>query len=65
MGLFFAPPPRSGLFSLLRNTPCLSVWDRLTPGVDNNRYDVRLSPAFCRTLEEFILCVLEEYGHAR
>ena len=59
MGLFFARPPDLDCFPLTEYTVPFCL-DRLTPGVDNNRYDVRLSPAFCRTLEEFILCVLED-----
>jgi len=34
--------------------------DRLTPGVDNNRYDVCLSQTFCRSAEEFVFCLMEE-----
>ncbi|MBT7052196.1 MAG: hypothetical protein HN978_21375, partial [Desulfobacula sp.] len=34
--------------------------DRLTPGVDNNRYDVYLSNAFCKSSKQFILRVIEE-----
>jgi hypothetical protein len=33
---------------------------RLTPGVDNNRYDVYLSSAFCKSSKQFILRVIEE-----
>lgn len=33
--------------------------DRLTRGVDNNRYDVYLSPAFCNSAKQFILHVMK------
>jgi len=34
--------------------------DRLTPGVDNIRHDVLLSPDFCKSIGKLILCISEE-----
>ncbi|MBC2702925.1 hypothetical protein [Desulfobacula sp.] len=34
--------------------------DRLTPGVDNNRYDVYLSDTFCKVSDQFILHTIED-----
>ena len=59
MGLFFSSPPCLDDFHLTEYAMPFRL-DRLTPGVDNNRYDVCLSPGFCRELEEFILCLMEE-----
>jgi len=59
MVLLFSSPPGLDDFHLTEYTMPFRL-DRLTPGVDNNRYDVCLSTAFCRSLEEFILCLMEE-----
>ena len=59
MVLLFSRPPGLDDFHLTEYSMPFRL-DRLTPGVDNNRYDVCLSTAFCRSLEEFILCLMEE-----
>ena len=52
-------------------TPCLDQFPitpytlsfdigRLTPGVDNSRYDVYLSDTFCKSAKQFILRTIEE-----
>ncbi len=59
MGLFFSTPPSLDQFHLTEYIMPFSL-DRLTPGVDNNRYDVCLSPSFCREVAEFVLSLMKE-----
>jgi class 3 adenylate cyclase len=59
MGLFFSRKPRLDQFSMTEYRMPFGL-DRLTPGVDNNRYDVCLSQTFCRSAEEFISCLMEK-----
>lgn len=59
MGLFPSRRPRLDQFSMTAYRMPFGL-DRLTPGVDNNRYDVCLSQTFCRSAEQFIFCLMEE-----
>ncbi|SMC82642.1 Adenylate cyclase, class 3 [Desulfocicer vacuolatum DSM 3385] len=59
MGLFFSRKPRWNQFSMTMYRMPFGL-DRLTPGVDNNRYDVCLSQTFCRSAEAFIFSLMEE-----
>ncbi len=59
MGLFLSRRPRLDQFSMTAYRMPFGL-DRLTPGVDNNRYDVCLSKTFCKSAEQFIFCLMEE-----
>lgn len=57
---FFTPSdPSLDQFPVESYGICFAL-DRLTRGVDNNRYDVYLSNAFCKSSKQFILRVIEE-----
>ena len=59
MGLFFSRRPRLNQFSMTEYCMPFGL-DRLTPGVDNNRYDVCLSQTFCSSAKAFIFSLMEE-----
>ena len=59
MGLFPSRKPRLDQFSMTAYRMPFGL-DRLTLGVDNNRYDVCLSQTFCRSAEEFVFYLIEE-----
>lgn len=39
--------------------------DRLVPGIDNTRFDIRLSPAFCATTERLVAFLIEQETNIR
>jgi len=59
MRFWFFKNPRIDQFSVTDYTISFAL-DRLTPGVDNNRYDVYLSDTFCRAADQFISHTIED-----
>ncbi|WP_299980809.1 hypothetical protein [Desulfobacula sp.] len=59
MGFWFSKIPSLDQFPVTGYAISFGL-DRLTPGVDNNRYDVYLSDTFCKIADQFILHVIED-----
>ncbi|MBU8848765.1 MAG: hypothetical protein KOO64_04445 [Desulfobacterales bacterium] len=59
MGFWFSKTPSLDQFPVTDYAISFAL-DRLTPGVDNNRYDVYLSDTFCRVADQFILRIIED-----
>lgn len=59
MGFWFFKTPRLDQLPVTDYAVSFDI-DRLTHGIDNNKYDVYLSDTFCKVADQFILHVMED-----